>query len=179
MGPLFLASSSGFRGAPLGALLCSVLEPAWSSLGATLGPPFEDFSENSLDVLGCPLALSWAPLGVLLGSSQGGSSLGSLSSGTPRTLSVFCLIVHCIALYSTGLLSVACAIALFRDPHCTYEHCFALICIALHCLAFVWLTFACNPSSRIALASGFHGNALHCAAILATPFLSLACIAST
>ena len=141
MDPLFLASSSGFRGAPLGALLCSFLEPAWSSLGATLGIPFQPLSENSLDVLGCPLALSWAPLGVLLGSSQGGSSLGSLSSRTPRTLSVFCLIAHCIALYSTGLLSVACAIALFRDPHCTYEHRFPLIRIAVHSLACVWLNW--------------------------------------
>ena len=109
----------------LGRLLGPSCASFWSQLGALSGPrlgPPEPLSENSLDVLGCPLALSWTPIGILFGSSQGGSSLGSLSSGTPRTLSVFCLIVHCSGLYSTGLLSVACAIALFRDPHCTYEH---------------------------------------------------------
>ena len=55
---------------------------------------------------------------------------------------------------------------------------FALICTVLHCLAFASLAFATNALRCIAPAYGFHGSALHCTAVVLTPFLSLFCIAS-
>ena len=137
-------------GVPLSSLLLSRKRPMAL---ATFSPA----SPESL--LGLPV----------LGSLGSRGSWGSLSS---------CIVFRCTVLDGSALRRICMCIALCFTLHWFTLLCFAWICTALHCLAFALLTFACSALRCIALASGFHGNALHCTAIVFTQFLSLLCTAS-
>ena len=101
-------------------------------------------------------------------------------SGFPEFLG-FAQFLHCFSLHCIGW---QCS-ASHLHVYCFVLHialltllCIALMCTALHRLAFALRTFACNALRCIELASGFHDNAMHCTAIVLTPFLSLLWIAS-
>ena len=96
-------------------------------------------------------------------------------SGFPGFLG-FAQFLHCFSLHCIGW---QCS-ASHLHVYCFVLHialltllCIALMCTALHRLAFALRTFACNALRCIELASGFHDNAMHCTAIVLTPFLSV------
>ena len=80
--------------------------------------------------------------------------------GFDRLFALHCIVLHCVTLRRTCMCIASC----FTLPWFTLLY-FALNCTSSHCLTLASLTSACNTSRSIVLASGFHGNVLHCIAI--------------
>ena len=110
---------------------------------------------------------AWVPRDLSLGST----SLGSLCS-PDRLFALRCSVLHCVTSRRTCMCIASC----FTLPGFTLLY-FALNCTS-HCLALASLTSACNTSHSTVLASGFHGNVLHCIAIASIASLSPLCVSS-
>ena len=160
---------------PLGQGLISSSFPPVSSLlhrPSSLGVPLSSLllakaADGTCDLQpGFPGIFAWAPRPWF--------------SGFPGFLG-FAQFLHCFSLHCIGW---QCS-ASHLHVYCSVLHialltllCIALMCTALPCICFALRIFACNALRCIELASGFHDTAMHCTAIVLTPFLSLFCIAS-
>ena len=93
--------------------------------------------------------------------------------GFDRLFALRCVVLHCVTLRRTCICTASC----FTMPWFRLLY-FALNYTSSHCLALASLTCACNTSRPIVLASGFHGNMLHCIATASVAFHSPPCMSS-
>ena len=117
--------------------------------------------------------LSLGSLGSFFGLPVPGISEFPGILGFDWLFALHCIVLHCVTLRRTCMCIASC----FRLPWFTLLY-FALNCTSSHCLTLASLTSACNTSRSIVLASGFHGNVLHCTAIASIAFFSPLCISS-